>query len=192
MARCCQHRAWLAAEEHAKSYQGDAWDELIQAYLENEIQWLENGLGERNAYRHPRPTPLTDVSVGDIMERTLGIEKARWTQPDQNRVVRSLISLGFRRCRARKSQRLLSLACRRTGMLDPRVGNAARLERQADRAGARPGHPGRGAGHAGHALRPAVTAQGRVTDQPSAAVTSPSVAISSIGSPGDAVKPQAR
>ncbi|MBN8890720.1 MAG: hypothetical protein BGP12_09070 [Rhodospirillales bacterium 70-18] len=36
------------------------------------------------------------------MERALGIEKARWTQPDQNRVVRSLVSLGFKQCRARK------------------------------------------------------------------------------------------
>ena len=92
----------LAAEEQAERYQGDAWDEPIEAYLENEIEWLENGYGERKPFRRPRPTPLHDVSVAEVMERALGIEKARWTQADQNRVVRSLISMGFKLCRARK------------------------------------------------------------------------------------------
>lgn len=92
----------LAAEEQAERYQGDAWDEPIQAYLENEVDWLENGYGERKPYRRPRPTPLHDVSVAEVMERALGIEKARWTQADQNRVVRSLVSTGFKLCRARK------------------------------------------------------------------------------------------
>jgi predicted P-loop ATPase len=92
----------LAAEEQADRYQGDAWDEPIQAYLENEVDWLENGYGERKPFRRPRPTPLHDVSVAEVMERALGIEKARWTQADQNRVVRSLVSMGFKLCRARK------------------------------------------------------------------------------------------
>jgi len=92
----------LAAEEQAERYQDDAWDEPIQAYLENEIEWLENGFGERNPFRRPRPAPLQDVSVAEVMERALGIEKARWTQVDQNRVVRSLVSMGFKLCRARK------------------------------------------------------------------------------------------
>jgi predicted P-loop ATPase len=92
----------LAAEEQADRYQGDAWDEPIQAYLENEVDWLENSYGERKPYRRPRPTPLHDVSVAEVMERALGIEKARWTQADQNRVVRSLVSMGFKLCRARK------------------------------------------------------------------------------------------
>lgn len=92
----------LAAEEQAERYQGDAWDEPIEAYLENDIEWLENGLGERNAFRRPRAAPLNDVSVAEILGQALGIEKARWTQADQNRVVRSLISLGFKQTRARK------------------------------------------------------------------------------------------
>ena len=92
----------LAAEAQAERYKGDAWDEPIQAYLENEIEWEQHGLNGRNAYRRPRPAPLHDVSVPEILERALGIEKARWTQPDQNRVVRSLVSLGFKQCRARK------------------------------------------------------------------------------------------
>jgi predicted P-loop ATPase len=92
----------LAAEEQAERYQGDAWDEPIQVYLENEIEWLENGFGECKQFRRPRPTPLHDVSVAEVMERALGIEKARWTQVDQNRVVRCLVSMGFKLCRARK------------------------------------------------------------------------------------------
>jgi predicted P-loop ATPase len=92
----------LAAEEQAERYQGDAWDEPIEAYLENEIDWLENGYGERKPYRRPRSAPLHDVSVAEVMERALGIEKARWTQADQNRVVRSLVSMGFKQTRARK------------------------------------------------------------------------------------------
>jgi predicted P-loop ATPase len=92
----------LAANEQAERYQGDAWDEPIEAYLENEIEWLENGYGERTPFRRPRPTPLHDVSVAEVMERALGIDKARWTQADQNRVVRSLVSMGFKLCRARK------------------------------------------------------------------------------------------
>lgn len=92
----------LATEEQAERYQGDAWDEPIEAYLENETRWLENGYGERNAYRQPRATPLNDVSVAEIMEHALDIEKGRWTQIDQNRVVRSLVSMGFKKCRPRK------------------------------------------------------------------------------------------
>jgi predicted P-loop ATPase/phage/plasmid primase-like uncharacterized protein len=92
----------LAAEEQAERYQGDAWDELIEVFLENDIEWLENGFGERKPFRRPRSTPLHDVSVAEIMERALGIEKARWTQADQNRVVRSLVSMGFKLCRSRK------------------------------------------------------------------------------------------
>jgi predicted P-loop ATPase len=92
----------LAAEEQAERYQGDAWEEPIQAYLDNEIEWLANDFGDRKPYRRPRPAPLHDVSVAEVMERALGIDKARWTQADQNRVVRSLVSMGFKLCRARK------------------------------------------------------------------------------------------
>lgn len=92
----------LAADEQAERYQGDAWEEPIQVYLENEIHWMENGYGERNPYRHPRSTPLNDVSVAEVLEKALAIEKARWTQADQNRVVRCLVSMGFKQCRARQ------------------------------------------------------------------------------------------
>ncbi len=92
----------LAAEQQADRYQGDAWDEPILLYLDNTVDWLENGYSERRSHRRPRPEPLDDVSVAKIMEKALGMEKGRWTQADQNRVVRSLVSMGFEQYRARR------------------------------------------------------------------------------------------
>ena len=93
----------LASEEQADRYQGDAWEEPIRAYLDNEIEWMDNGYGSRTPYRHPRVEALTDVTVGEILEKALGIEKGRWTQTDQNRVARCLVSMGFSRHKTRKS-----------------------------------------------------------------------------------------
>lgn len=114
----------LAADEQAERYQGDAWEEPIQVYLENEIHWMENGYGERNPYRHPRPTPLNDVSVAEVLEKALAIEKARWTQADQNRVVRCLVSMGFRQCRARQGGHGDGAKRQRRYRRDPNAGAA--------------------------------------------------------------------
>jgi predicted P-loop ATPase/phage/plasmid primase-like uncharacterized protein len=91
----------LAVEQQADRYQGDAWDEPIRTYLDHATEWMENGYGETRPYRQRRPEPLNDVSVAEIMEKALGMEKGRWTQADQNRVVRSLVSMGFQQYRAR-------------------------------------------------------------------------------------------
>lgn len=91
----------LAGEQQADRYQGDAWDEPIRTYLGHHTEWMENGFGEKRPYRQRRPEPLDDVSVAEIMETALGMEKGRWTQADQNRVVRSLVSMGFQQYRAR-------------------------------------------------------------------------------------------
>lgn len=91
----------LATEQQADRYQGDAWDEPIRLYLDHTTDWLENGYGEKRPYRQPRSQPLDDVSVAEIMEKALGMEKGRWTQADQNRVARSLVSMGFEQYRAR-------------------------------------------------------------------------------------------
>jgi len=91
----------LAAEQQADRYQGDAWDEPIRLYLANTVDWLENGYGDRQPHRRPRTEPLDDVSVAEIMEKALGMDKGRWGQVDQNRVVRSLVSMGFEQYRAR-------------------------------------------------------------------------------------------
>lgn len=73
----------LAAEQQADRYQGDAWDDPIRHYLEH-VAGHQDG-----------------VSVAEILEKALGMERGRWTQADQNRVVRTLTSMGFRQFRAR-------------------------------------------------------------------------------------------
>ncbi len=73
----------LAAEQQADRYQGDAWDDPIRRYLEH-VAGQQDG-----------------VSIAEILEKALGMERGRWTQADQNRVVRTLISMGFRQFRAR-------------------------------------------------------------------------------------------
>ena len=67
----------------SERYQGDAWDGPIRHYLEYITAQNEG------------------VTVAEILEKALGMEKARWTQADQNRVVRTLTSMSFRQYRAR-------------------------------------------------------------------------------------------
>ena len=73
----------LAAEQQADRYQGDAWDDPIRRYLAHTAEQQDG------------------VSIAEILEKALGMERGRWTQADQNRVVRTLISMGFRQFRAR-------------------------------------------------------------------------------------------
>jgi hypothetical protein len=68
-----------------------------------EVQWSENGYGERKPYHLPRPEPLNDTSVAEVLEHALGIERGRWSQGDQNRVVRCLVSMGFKRHKVRRN-----------------------------------------------------------------------------------------
>lgn len=65
-----------AAEyEQSKRYDGDAWDESIR-------DWVEN---------------LDSVSIPEVLCMCIGKEKSTWTQADQNRVARSLRSIGWKR-----------------------------------------------------------------------------------------------
>jgi predicted P-loop ATPase len=64
-----------AAREQEARYSGDPWDDLIRSFVEHR----------------------STVTVGDILETLLHIERARWGQADQNRVARILRSLGFDR-----------------------------------------------------------------------------------------------
>jgi predicted P-loop ATPase len=86
----------LAAEQQAERYQGDAWEDLIAEWLENSIQWSDNGFRERVRHTVPRGQPLHDVSVREALEQAIGLERGRWTQADQNRVVRCLTTMGFK------------------------------------------------------------------------------------------------
>jgi predicted P-loop ATPase len=86
----------LAAEQQAERYQGDAWEDIIAEWLEHDVQWADNGFRERMRHSFPRSQPLTDVSVREILEQAIGIDRGRWTQSDQNRVVRCLTIMGFK------------------------------------------------------------------------------------------------
>jgi predicted P-loop ATPase len=67
-----------AREEQAARYQDDPWQEPIGRYVEGR----------------------DDVSVPDILTQALNlVEKGRWAQADQNRVVRCLKALGWSRYR---------------------------------------------------------------------------------------------
>jgi predicted P-loop ATPase len=85
-----------AAEEQADRYQGDAWEEPIRNWLAKPID-LGRSLPGLN------PQPVLDVSVGEVLENALKIESCRWTQGDQNRVVRCLTRLGFTKYRGRNT-----------------------------------------------------------------------------------------
>ena len=76
------------AEQEAR-YEPDAWDALIDRWLVSEKQRVNVGFGNYDDWqdRHvPRPTPLADVSVGEVLEQALSIEPAKWTRADQMRV----------------------------------------------------------------------------------------------------------
>ena len=86
----------LAAEQQAERYQGDAWEDIIAEWLDNNVRWADNGYHERVRQTSPRSQPLQDVSVREVLEQAIGIERGRWTQGDQNRVVRCLTTMGFK------------------------------------------------------------------------------------------------
>jgi len=80
--------ASASAEQEAR-YEPDAWDALIERWLACERSRVNVGFGayEDRQDRHvPRPKPLTDVSVGEVLEQALSIEPAKWTRADQMRV----------------------------------------------------------------------------------------------------------
>jgi putative DNA primase/helicase len=76
------------AEQEAR-YEPDAWDALIERWLVSERRSVNVGFGSYDDWqdRHvPRPKPLTDVSIGEVLEQALSIEPAKWTRADQMRV----------------------------------------------------------------------------------------------------------
>jgi predicted P-loop ATPase len=86
----------MATQEQSDRYQGDAWESQIRL-------WLDNELGLDRGPSHRRNKPIDDVSVSEVLQGALGLPLDRWTQADQNRVVRCLINMGFKKYRARIS-----------------------------------------------------------------------------------------
>ena len=87
-----------ATAEQEKRYQSDAWDDLIEHWLGFETLTVASGYP---SYDKPttetvrRPKPLTDVSIGEVLERAIRIEPARWTRADQMRVAAYLKKNGW-------------------------------------------------------------------------------------------------
>ncbi len=109
----------FATEEQAERYQGDAWEERIRRFLTHSADF--DGSDFEVSLTVARATPLLDVSVGEVLEGALGMEPSRWTQGDQNRVVRCLISMGFKQYRGRNPNGIRGRRYRRDndGLLGP-------------------------------------------------------------------------
>ena len=93
-----------ARKEQDRRYQSDAWDDLIERWLTHEIRTVSDGFpdyGNSKTESVPRPKPLADVSVGEILEEAIGLEPARWTRGDQMRVSAYLKANGWERYRRR-------------------------------------------------------------------------------------------
>jgi predicted P-loop ATPase len=93
-----------AKAEQDQRYYADAWDARIDRWLVYERRHVNHGYGSFDDWRDDeveRQNPLTDVSVGEILEGALGIELARWTRADQMRVTAYLKARNWRRYQAR-------------------------------------------------------------------------------------------
>lgn len=93
-----------AREEQDRRYQSDAWDDLIEHWLTHEIRTVSDGFPDYGNSRTEsvlRAKPLIDVSVGEILEKAIGLEPARWSRGDQMRVSAYLKANGWERYRRR-------------------------------------------------------------------------------------------
>ena len=72
-----------AREQQADRHQDDPWQPAISKYCEDR----------------------TDISIDEILSNLLGIERAKWTQTDQNRIARCLIQMGWKRYRGPRPMR---------------------------------------------------------------------------------------
>jgi predicted P-loop ATPase len=96
-----------AKAEQDQRYHADAWDARIDRWLVYERRRVNHGYGNYDDWRDEeveRPSPLTDTTVGEILEGALSIEPARWTRADQMRVTAYLKARGWERYQVRKGE----------------------------------------------------------------------------------------
>ena len=89
-----------AREAQDSRYQSDAWDDLIEHWLTHEIRTVSHGYLDYSNKRTEsikRSEPLTDVSVGEILQEVIGLEPGKWTRTDQTRVANYLKANGWKR-----------------------------------------------------------------------------------------------
>lgn len=94
----------LAKVEQDQRYHADAWDARIDRWLVHERRRVNHGYAGYDDWRDEeieRVSPLSDVSVGEILEGALRIEPARWTKADQMRVGAYLKTRQWERYQAR-------------------------------------------------------------------------------------------
>jgi len=98
------------AEQDAR-YQSDAWDPLIERWLVYERRRVNRGYGYDDWVEEEtkRAAPITDVSVGEILEQAIRIEPGRWNKSDQMRVGAYLKANHWRRYQARVGERQRSV-----------------------------------------------------------------------------------
>ena len=95
------------AEQEARVHP-DAWHALIERWLVFEKQRVNRGYGGFDDWRTEeieRAQPLTDVSVGEILQQAIGIEAGRWTRGDQMRVTAYLKANGWEKYQVRTGGR---------------------------------------------------------------------------------------
>ena len=93
----------MADALQATRLQADAWDDLIEHWLAFERRRVNRGYVGYDDWQDEeveRVAPLTDVSVGEILEQAIGVERARWTKGDQMRVGAYLKAAKWERYRA--------------------------------------------------------------------------------------------
>ena len=94
-----------AGEAQQERFQADAWDAKIDRWLCHErtrVNYGSAGFDDWREIEVERATPLTDVSVGELLEQAIGIEPARWTKADQMRVGGYLKASGWERYQLRQ------------------------------------------------------------------------------------------
>jgi predicted P-loop ATPase len=86
----------LAAGEQDRRYVPDAWDEIISDYVDcpSEERDDPRNPGQKITVELP---PLDSVTVGEVLEKAICLLPAYWKQSEQNRVVKSLQKLGWKR-----------------------------------------------------------------------------------------------
>jgi predicted P-loop ATPase len=91
----------LAATEQAMRSVPDSWDEPISNYLDHPTEQRDDPDKPGRKITVALP-PLESVTVGEILEKVIGLDIGKWGQREENRVAKSLRKL----CWERKQNRI--------------------------------------------------------------------------------------
>ena len=97
-----------AKAEQDQRYHADAWDARIDRWLVYERRRVNHGYGKYDDWQDEeveRSSPLTDTTVGEILQDALDVEPSRWTRADQMRVTAYLKARGWQRYQGADRQR---------------------------------------------------------------------------------------